>query len=74
MVDAGIGISILPALALPLPRDSQLLVRNISPERGRRLTLIRRKNRSLTPAAEVIWQLVVKQAQMLTEKRRIMAR
>ena len=74
MVDAGIGISILPALALPLPRDSQLLVRNISPERGRRLTLIRRKNRSLTPAAEVIWQLVVKQAQMLTEKRRIVAR
>ncbi|SEQ81963.1 DNA-binding transcriptional regulator, LysR family [Rosenbergiella nectarea] len=73
MVDAGIGISILPALALPLPRESQLVVRKISPERGRLLTLIRRRNRSLSPAAEVIWQLVAEQAQQLAERRKITA-
>ncbi|KMV67342.1 LysR family transcriptional regulator [Rosenbergiella epipactidis] len=74
MVDAGIGVSILPALALPLPQESQLVVRKISPEKGRLLTLIRRKNRSLSPAAEVIWQLVAEQAQQLAQKRKISVR
>ncbi|WP_241609662.1 LysR family transcriptional regulator [Rosenbergiella australiborealis] len=74
MVDAGIGISILPALALPLPRESELVVRHIEPERGRLLTLIRRRNRSLTPSAEVIWQLVVEQAQQLAKRRKISVR
>lgn len=69
MVNAGIGISILPALALPLPRDSELMVKKILPERDRLLTLLRRRNRSLTPAAEVIWQLVVEQSALLAEGR-----
>lgn len=69
MVEAGIGVSILPALALPLPAGNTLCVRRIYPEVMRSLVLIKRKNRSLTPAAEAIWQEVRLQAQLLTEQR-----
>lgn len=72
MVEAGIGISILPALALPLPAGRPLMVRRLLPEINRTLMLIRRKNRSLTPAAEVIWQEVRQQATLLTHQRQIM--
>ena len=71
MVEAGIGISILPALALPLPQGRPLLVRRIEPEINRSIMLIRRKNRSLTPAAEVIWQEVRQQATLLTQQREL---
>lgn len=71
MVEAGIGISILPALALPLPKGRALLVRRMEPEINRTIMLVRRKNRSLTPAAEVIWQEVRQQATLLTEQRQI---
>ncbi|MGD9425495.1 LysR family transcriptional regulator [Pantoea sp. NSTU24] len=69
MVEVGIGISILPALALPLPADRALKVRRIYPEINRSLTLIKRKNRSLTPAAEAIWQEVRQQAALLAQQR-----
>lgn len=72
MVEAGIGISILPALALPLPAGRPLMVRRLLPEINRMLMLIRRKNRSLTPAAEVIWQEVRQQATLLTQQRQRM--
>lgn len=71
MVEAGIGISILPALALPLPQGRALLVRRMEPEINRTIMLVRRKNRSLTPAAEVIWQEVRQQATLLTKQRKI---
>lgn len=69
MVTAGIGISIFPALALPLPEGGQLKVRRLIPEINRALMLVRRKNRSLTPAAEVIWQVVRQQAERLQQQR-----
>ncbi|QDY42611.1 LysR family transcriptional regulator [Candidatus Pantoea soli] len=69
MVEAGIGISILPALALPLPSGRRLTVRRLYPEINRSLMLIKRKNRSLTPAAEAIWQEVRQQALLLTQDR-----
>lgn len=69
MVEAGIGISILPALALPLPSGRRLTVRRLYPEINRSLMLIKRKNRSLTPAAEAIWQEVRQQAALLTQRR-----
>ena len=69
MVEAGIGISVLPALALPLPQDSSLVVRPLVPVVDRQLMLVRRKNRSLSRAAEVIWQVVGQQAQQLTAAR-----
>ncbi len=69
MVEAGIGISILPALALPLPSGRKLTVRRLYPEINRSLMLIKRKNRSLMPAAEAIWQEVRQQAALLTQQR-----
>lgn len=69
MVEAGIGISILPALALPLPSGRKLTVRRLYPEINRSLMLIKRKNRSLTPAAEAIWLEVRQQAALLTQDR-----
>lgn len=72
MVEAGIGISVLPALALPLPQGRPLLVRRMTPEINRSIMLVRRKNRSLTPAAEAIWQEVRQQALLLTQQRKLM--
>ena len=69
MVEAGIGISILPALALPLPSGRKLAVRRLYPEMNRSLMLIKRRNRSLTPAAEAVWQEVRQQAELLTQTR-----
>ncbi len=69
MVEAGIGISIFPALALPLPEGGRLRVRRLVPEINRALMLVRRKNRSLTPAAEAIWQVARQQAALLTQDR-----
>ncbi|MFP2515405.1 LysR family transcriptional regulator [Buttiauxella agrestis] len=69
MVEAGIGISVLPALALPLPQGRPLVVRPLIPVVDRQLMLVRRKNRSLSRAAEAIWQVVRQQAQQLTAAR-----
>jgi DNA-binding transcriptional LysR family regulator len=69
MVEAGIGISILPALALPLPQDSQLTVKRLTPVVERQLMLVRRKNRSLSAAAQALWEVVREQAQQLTAAR-----
>ncbi len=63
MVAAGIGISILPALALPLPEGSPLVVKRITPVVERQLMLVRRKNRSLSTAAEALWDVVRDQGQ-----------
>ncbi len=69
MVEAGIGISVLPALALPLPQGSQLTVKRFTPAVERKLMLVRRKNRSLSGAAQAIWEVVRIQAERLTQAR-----
>ncbi len=69
MVEAGIGISVLPALALPLPADRPLVVKRLLPVSERQLMLVRRKNRSLSSAAEAIWLLIRQQAEALTQQR-----
>lgn len=69
MVEAGIGISVFPALALPVPQGSRLAIRPLEPEINRVLMLAKRKNRSLSPAAQAIWQVVKDQALKLSEKR-----
>ncbi|MBB6183267.1 LysR family transcriptional regulator [Oleiagrimonas soli] len=53
LVEAGIGCSITPALSLPVSDD--LSVRPLTPTSKRAITLIRRKHRSLSPAAEQVW-------------------
>ncbi|WP_368541697.1 LysR family transcriptional regulator [Enterobacter soli] len=69
MVEAGIGISVLPALALPLPQGSHLTVKRFTPPVERKLMLVRRKKRSISGAALAIWEVVRMQAQKLTEAR-----
>lgn len=59
MVQAGIGVSIAPGLSMPLPEGSSLVVRPVHPAENRTIMLIRRKNRSLYPVAEKVWQLIV---------------
>ncbi|HGA2966901.1 LysR family transcriptional regulator [Enterobacter hormaechei] len=69
MVEAGIGISVLPALALPLPQGSRLTVKRFVPCVERQLMLVRRKNRSLSGAAHACWDVVRMQAEHLMEAR-----
>ncbi len=69
MVEAGIGISVLPALALPLPQGSRLTVKRFTPAIERKLMLVRRKNRSLSGAAQAVWEVVRIQAEQLTQAR-----
>lgn len=69
MVEAGIGISVLPALALPLPQGSRLTVKRFVPCVERQLMLVRRKNRSLSGAAHACWDVVRMQARRLMEAR-----
>ncbi|HHQ5959487.1 TPA: LysR family transcriptional regulator [Enterobacter hormaechei subsp. steigerwaltii] len=69
MVEAGIGISVLPSLALPLPQGSRLTVKRFVPCVERQLMLVRRKNRSLSGAAHACWDVVRMQAERLMEAR-----
>ncbi|MFY4329672.1 LysR family transcriptional regulator [Enterobacter hormaechei] len=69
MVEAGIGISVLPALALPMPQGSRLTVKRFVPCFERQLMLVRRKNRSLSGAAHACWDVVRMQAERLMEAR-----
>ena len=58
MIEAGIGISVLPALALPPAGLDRLVVRPLVPRTQRSIMLIRRRNRALTPPAQRVWALV----------------
>ncbi|OHX17709.1 LysR family transcriptional regulator [Chromobacterium amazonense] len=59
MVAAGIGVSVSPGLAMPFPTGCDLLARPLLPRESRRIALIRRRNRTLSPAAESLWRLVL---------------
>lgn len=58
LVEAGVGISVLPWLALPLPAQSSLVALPLVPRAERTVELVRRRDRSLSPAAESVWSLV----------------
>ncbi len=55
LVEAGVGISVLPWLALPLPAQSSLVALPLVPRAERTVELVRRRDRSLSPAAESVW-------------------
>ncbi|QHE83964.1 LysR family transcriptional regulator [Hydrogenophaga sp. BPS33] len=58
MLEAGLGISVVPLLALP-PRGLQSLAMcPLLPRVDRSIALVRRANRTLSPVAEVAWRLV----------------
>jgi len=53
MVEAGLGITITPALSSPPPT---LAMRPLTPTEQRAVTLIRRRQRSLSPLAMLVWK------------------
>ncbi len=56
-------------LALPLPQGSFLQVKRLTPVVERQLMLARRKNRSLSTAAQALWDVMRTQASELTAAR-----
>jgi DNA-binding transcriptional LysR family regulator len=58
LVEAGVGISVLPWFALPGPAGSSLVARALVPRAQRTVELVRRRERSLSPAAEAVWGLI----------------
>lgn len=62
MVQAGLGIAVLPALSLPLPDNSALRAVPLEAALSRQVVLARRRNRSLSPAAQRLWELIAREA------------
>lgn len=58
MVQAGLGVSVLPALSLPLPDAQSLRAVPLEAALGRQVVLARRPQRSLAPAAQRLWDLI----------------
>jgi DNA-binding transcriptional LysR family regulator len=58
MLDTGLGISVVPMLALPPAGLQGLVMRPLLPRIDRHIALVRRAHRTLTPTAELAWQLV----------------
>jgi DNA-binding transcriptional LysR family regulator len=53
MVEAGLGISVSPALSPPPPT---LVARPLTPQEHRDVVLLKRRQRSLSPLAAVVWE------------------
>ncbi len=58
MVEAGIGISVMPALALPPEGVGGLVARPLTPTVQRDILLVHRRNRAPSPLAQRVWRLV----------------
>ena len=58
MVEAGIGISVMPALAVPPEGLGHLGVRPLTPTVRRDILLVHRRNRAPSPLAMRVWRLV----------------
>jgi DNA-binding transcriptional LysR family regulator len=59
MLEAGFGISVLPSLALPVPSHPTLTARPLSrPRLSRTLGIYRRSDRSLSPAAQGLLDVI----------------
>jgi DNA-binding transcriptional LysR family regulator len=58
MVEAGIGLTVMPALAIPPGGLRGLSVRPLLPRLERTVMLVRRGDRALSPVAERVWRLV----------------
>lgn len=66
MVEAGLGASVMPGLAVP---DSPALVtRPLTPRVRRAITLVRRRHRSLSPVAELVWDTLREVARQREQK------
>ncbi|WP_353235227.1 LysR substrate-binding domain-containing protein [Diaphorobacter ruginosibacter] len=65
MLEAGLGVAVIPQLALPPQGLQTLCVRPLAPRMDRQVMLVRRRNRALSPLAQTAWQLVREQAKKL---------
>ena len=60
MVEAGVGIAVVPELAAPRKDDTVLAtLRLVKPEVNRTVLLLRRRDRSLSPAATAVWNALL---------------
>lgn len=62
MVQAGLGVAVLPALSLPLPDTGGLRAVPLEAALSRQVVLARRRNRSLAAAAQRLWELIAAEA------------
>ncbi|HEX7639655.1 MAG TPA: LysR family transcriptional regulator [Burkholderiaceae bacterium] len=58
MVETGLGLTVMPALAVPPGGLPGLAVRPLLPQVQRTVTLVRLAHRALTPVAQRVWELV----------------
>ncbi len=58
MVEQGIGISVMPAMAMPPMGLSALVVRPLLPRIQRSIMLVHRRNRAPSPLAQRVWALI----------------
>ena len=58
MVEAGIGLTVMPRLAVPPGGLHGLAVRPLLPRMQRTVMLVRRHDRALSPVAERVWKIV----------------
>ncbi|MDP9900492.1 LysR family transcriptional regulator [Variovorax ginsengisoli] len=58
MVEAGIGLSVMPALAVPSEGLGGLVALPLLPRVQRAIMLVHRRNRAPSPLAQRVWQLV----------------
>jgi DNA-binding transcriptional LysR family regulator len=70
MVEAGIGITVLPALALTQAelQGRALSVCRLTPRIDRQIMLVHRKHRALAPMVALVWQLVAEVARQVTSE------
>ena len=67
MIEEEVGLTILPRMALPHPQHPVLVSRELDdPSLFREIVVVRRKDRSLSPAAEAMMGLVVQAAESFT--------
>ncbi len=68
VLEQGTSVAILPALSFHQLANPALVFRPLAPPfRMRRVSLARNAARSLTPAAQALWDLVLQQAQRLAD-------
>ncbi len=71
MVRAGLGISVVPGLAVPEVGLPGLKVVGLSPLATRKILLARPKNKTLAPLAERLWQLVQESTEQTKQRRKV---
>lgn len=69
MVRAGLGVSIVPGLAIPETGLAELTVARPTPARHRKIMLARQRNKTLPPLAETLWALVKTSTKETLERR-----